>query len=174
MATFLPCPSCGRHVRTSEHACPFCGHGERGRTLVGRILSPLPELLPALVLGFGLTACDSPRPAEKYGGPPPRPPEMKAEELTEDTPEPEASAGQAEGEGDEAGEEPRPAEKYGGPPAPDGPLDEPDEPLPEDPPKKPEVEPIGDDQIAPAPQPTKKYGAPPRPQPTPDKPTKPG
>lgn len=26
MKTLVPCAGCGRHVRTSDAACPFCGH----------------------------------------------------------------------------------------------------------------------------------------------------
>ena len=166
MATFLPCPSCGRHVRTSEHACPFCGAGDERRPLVGRIFSPLPELLPALILGMSLVACDSPRPAEKYGAPPP-PAKAQVEETKTTTDDSGAEAGggnEGKDSGDEAGEMPRPAEKYGGPPMRDEPLDEPAEkPLTaDDDPTKPEVDnaPIEESKPDPEPRPKKKYGAP--------------
>ena len=170
MATFLPCPSCGRHVRTSEHACPFCRHGERGRDLIGRILSPLPELLPALVLGLSIAACDGPRPAEKYGAPPPPDPVVEPEATTKDSAGAEAGgANLGEDAGAEVAPDPRPAEKYGGPPMPD---DEPElKPTPDDKPKPDDgaVTPTGNDQITPEPRPAKKYGGPPKPGPD-DKP----
>ena len=141
MASFLPCPSCGRHVRSSERACPFCGHANAGREIVGRSLSPLPELLPALLLGLTLAACTS-KDAKPAG-------DTKAKTTTTD---PTASGGSAgQDDGADAGAEPRPAEKYGGPPMDDGP----------DPSLDPET-PVDDGStIADDPRPTEKYGGPP-------------
>lgn len=157
-------------MRTSEHACPFCGAGDERRPLVGRIFSPLPELLPALILGMSLVACDSPRPAEKYGAPPP-PEKAQVEETKTTTDDSGAEAGggnEGKDSGDEAADEPRPAEKYGAPPPrdePDGPLDEPvEDPAANEPaPDKPEVDnaPIEETKPDPEPRPKRKYGAPP-------------
>jgi hypothetical protein len=36
---FLPCPSCRRHVRDLEEACPFCGHAR----VAGRVEQPRPQ-----------------------------------------------------------------------------------------------------------------------------------
>ncbi|MCA9697112.1 MAG: hypothetical protein KC431_06285 [Myxococcales bacterium] len=49
MARFVPCPSCGRHVRHVDARCPFCGHAE--------VDSPLPARLSALLLGLCLAGC---------------------------------------------------------------------------------------------------------------------
>ncbi len=48
MAFLLPCPSCARHVRRTETACPFCA------CAVSFALAPLPKL-PEVRLGRAAT-----------------------------------------------------------------------------------------------------------------------
>jgi hypothetical protein len=59
-----PCPGCLRHVRVDARVCPFCDHSlssSSARAKVGMLIG-------AAAIST-LTAC--PRPATKYGGPPP-------------------------------------------------------------------------------------------------------
>ncbi|MCA9699442.1 MAG: hypothetical protein KC431_18090 [Myxococcales bacterium] len=70
MAHFFPCPECGRHLRSGEPSCPFCGFG---KTDAMHVTSPLPGALSVMLVGLCLAGCvDKIRPGEKYGGPPPR------------------------------------------------------------------------------------------------------
>lgn len=78
MKTLIPCSACGRHVRASEEACPFCG------ATVSASASSLPSpaaksrLGRAALFAFGATiaattaSCAADRgPAPLYGAPPP-------------------------------------------------------------------------------------------------------
>jgi hypothetical protein len=73
MVRLLACPSCARHVRADENACPFCGHELEG--VSPRALAPLPtELTRAAALFIGATAlaaCGK----ETAAPPPPTPPD---------------------------------------------------------------------------------------------------
>lgn len=50
MTSFIPCPSCGRHVRVSADACPFCV------TALGTTSAPV-RLAFALSLGLAISGC---------------------------------------------------------------------------------------------------------------------
>ncbi|HQY65349.1 MAG TPA: hypothetical protein PK141_28340 [Polyangiaceae bacterium] len=58
MASFVPCPRCHRHVRSTETACVFCGVARASQAAV---------LLSAAALAFG--GCD-PKPAAEVPTPP--------------------------------------------------------------------------------------------------------
>jgi len=73
MSHLAPCPSCNRHVRVSDAACPFCGtaivtaadvasrNGMRGR--LGRA-----ALFAAGATLMGMSACSDPKCAECTAG----------------------------------------------------------------------------------------------------------
>ncbi len=50
-----PCPSCSRHVRTSEASCPFCRAALTGETLVGGLV-PGPSIRLSRAAAFAFTA----------------------------------------------------------------------------------------------------------------------
>jgi hypothetical protein len=53
----LPCPSCARHVRASEEACPFCaGELPASRTSQPLPRSPATRLSRAALYAFGASA----------------------------------------------------------------------------------------------------------------------
>ncbi len=60
MAQLEPCPTCQRHVRISESACPFCGGDVREAfsTLTPRA-APRTRLGRAALFAFGITAAAS-------------------------------------------------------------------------------------------------------------------
>lgn len=67
MPPLVPCPSCQRHVRSTEEACPFCKSKTGGRAAAGFL---------AATLGAALaTGCPSGPPPNRavaeYGAPPP-------------------------------------------------------------------------------------------------------
>src|SRR4051794_7937495 len=69
-----PCPSCARHVRVDEAACPFC-HSAFTAPLVA--LTTVPKIsrviaiaMSATLAGAALEGC-VPGPQPAYGGPPP-------------------------------------------------------------------------------------------------------
>lgn len=172
MARLIPCSSCGRHVRSVEASCPFCGR-------VGLVTpAAAPGRLSAVLLGLCLAACAGKGDKDDAGK------TEKADTAQAEADEAEADTAQAEGgqaEGADDGAEvdpdepdPRPTEKYGAPPPMDtGPMEE-DEPKPTgtddgavaDPPEVKE-EKMKTKYGAPRPRPAKKYGAPP---PSSDKP----
>ena len=49
MARFRPCHACGKHIRLTEAACPFCD----------RLTSTVAPSLGAVLLGLSLAACAS-------------------------------------------------------------------------------------------------------------------
>jgi hypothetical protein len=108
----LPCPGCARHVRTSEHRCPFCetelaalGSAARAEMPPGVATRGLSRAaLVMLGASIAVTACGSP--------PPPPTPDAP---VTSDTPPPDP-AGPADDDGAAAPE-------YGAPVQ----VDEPDE-----------------------------------------------
>lgn len=62
----LPCASCGRHVRETSLACPFCGR--RARLVRGAVIGAGRAMAGTLVLGVMLGACGN------DAAPPPPPP----------------------------------------------------------------------------------------------------
>jgi hypothetical protein len=57
MKTLVPCINCGRHVRTSDTSCPFCGHtveSDASARAVGRTHGA--RLTRAALFAFGATA----------------------------------------------------------------------------------------------------------------------
>jgi len=69
--SLVPCPSCHRHIRTGEHACPFCG-GELPAALAARAIPGATQRLSraaafAFTASLALTNCGpsvSPAPAD--------------------------------------------------------------------------------------------------------------
>src|SRR5262245_57917794 len=52
-----PCSGCGRHVKSGEALCPFCGaHVSQGAPLPAAAPSPPGRLSRAALLGFGVGA----------------------------------------------------------------------------------------------------------------------
>ena len=143
MARLLPCSSCGRHVRTVERECPFCG----------RVLATVaaPSRLGVALLGLSFAACSSgtEAPAKKANE---APSEKQAPELTPEPAQPEPAQPEPDTEvAATTSAEPTEAGSAGttdGSSASDQPSTEP-KPVP-----KPKYG---------APRPTKKYGAPPPP-----------
>ena len=145
-AQFLPCPGCGRHVRSSELECPFCRYVHSGGGAVVQTTMGLPAKLSALLLGVCLVGCAGGSKGDADAGKADAGKVEQPAKTTSDTPET-PPADSADG-GSSVVEDPRPAEKYGGPPAPDG-----------------------DDSINDEPRPEVKYGGPPMdevPTPTPE------
>jgi hypothetical protein len=54
MSHLVPCPSCSRHVRTSESECPFCGSGLELSSVPAPVL-PATRLGRAATFAFGAT-----------------------------------------------------------------------------------------------------------------------
>lgn len=101
MPRLMPCPSCGRHLRTVEPRCPFCGAGELTTGAAGWKLG-------VVLLGLGITGCtggsaeqDADKPNEVETAPPPKPDEEAAAqpEPTDTTPPAAGETGAAEPEG---------------------------------------------------------------------------
>lgn len=86
----LPCPDCGRHVRRSERACPFCRR------------SPLGWKAATIAAAVAAAALGCPRSAPKYGAPPPPP---TAEAPSEDEAPPPGDAQAPDAQADEVGPE---------------------------------------------------------------------
>lgn len=55
MSALTPCPSCGRHVRLTERACPFCATAIDLRSVAPRAL-PTQRLGRAALVTFGAIA----------------------------------------------------------------------------------------------------------------------
>ncbi len=72
----VPCPSCHRHLRPTERACPFCAS-----RLEPDALRTAAAAIALAVAASALTGC--PRTATKYGAPPPEPPAPTAEPSAE-------------------------------------------------------------------------------------------
>ncbi len=137
MHPLSPCTACGRHVRTSETACPFC-HAEVTGTPAKRTKRPPRGLSRGALMAWGAAfsmaaACGGGeadlrgREAAVYGGPPADEYESAGgeEEMSADEQLPDDS--EAEGDADpgvDPDAEARPEESppvpvYGTPPAPD-------------------------------------------------------
>jgi hypothetical protein len=67
--TLLPCHACGRHVKSSHPACPFCGATRSCDEKPARV-EPVGRRLKAIALGaaIGVSACGTTQAA--YGGSP--------------------------------------------------------------------------------------------------------
>lgn len=131
MPRLSPCPACGRHVRVSEPACPFCGSA--------RATAAAPARLTVALVGLCLAACtpsnDAPtKPGNQNPEPDTAPvepvdtaaPEVDPTPEPEPTPEPtpmDETTGAEPGEtgsvgtddGSEVEEEPVAKPKYGAP-----------------------------------------------------------
>jgi hypothetical protein len=73
---FAPCPSCARHVKRSDSACPFCGaevphvSARAVRVAVGRLSRSALFAASAAGLALATTECENPQPLPPYGQPP--------------------------------------------------------------------------------------------------------
>ncbi len=74
MTTLLPCHACGRHVKSCEPSCPFCGAARSCEEAAPRV-EPTGVRLAAVVAvsaAIGVTACSSsssgPVAQPMYGG----------------------------------------------------------------------------------------------------------
>ncbi|MDP3275633.1 MAG: hypothetical protein Q8Q09_10590 [Deltaproteobacteria bacterium] len=54
-ATFRPCPYCGRHVRTSDSACPFCASALPAAFAAFEYTLPSRRMSRAALAAFGAT-----------------------------------------------------------------------------------------------------------------------
>lgn len=91
-----PCSSCGRHIRNTELACPFCNSANDPAQARPTSVSKIPRVAAAaLVVGATLQFAGC---VVKYGGPPPPNPQpvsqpasqasSKPESQPENTPDP--------------------------------------------------------------------------------------
>lgn len=73
--SFIPCPTCARHVKHTESACPFCD--AKIEYVESNVSAPIARDRSALLFGavlasaIGVGACNAGVPAPAYGGPPP-------------------------------------------------------------------------------------------------------
>jgi len=63
----LPCPSCSRHLKPEETACPFCG--VRRETKGGGWIAPVAAALVTAAM-VGIACKDDPPAVPPYGIPP--------------------------------------------------------------------------------------------------------
>jgi hypothetical protein len=90
MSALVPCPSCNRHVRAGESACPFCSASLSHPACEGRCSSAHGRRLSRAALfamgGAALlgAACGSGVVAPPYGAPPPPPDSSAATDAPAD------------------------------------------------------------------------------------------
>ncbi len=90
MPRLMPCPSCGRHLRTVETRCPFCGSTE--------LTTPPPAGRgAALLLGLAMTACTGTGAEQDTGTPKPAAGEGEAEVPTDSAAPTDGPSGDTEG-----------------------------------------------------------------------------
>lgn len=70
--SLVPCPSCQRHVKSEENACPFC---EAAMPTKVAVASRAYGVRAAMLFGAGVAVigCGPRAQAAMYGGPPPPP-----------------------------------------------------------------------------------------------------
>jgi hypothetical protein len=73
------CVHCDRHVRRSEHACPFCGKALPAQPKTGAAVVAA-SIVAVAMLGCGGAQPD-PKPAPAYGPPPTEDPAPPADEA---------------------------------------------------------------------------------------------
>ena len=60
MASLVPCPSCGRHVRIADAACPFCAAAQpSGRTVATALKPRAKRAITFVAASIAVTACGS-------------------------------------------------------------------------------------------------------------------
>jgi hypothetical protein len=60
MASLIPCPSCGRHVRIQDAVCPFCAEAQPvGRTVARPVKARAKRAVTFVAASMAVAACGS-------------------------------------------------------------------------------------------------------------------